>query len=92
MRTKTGGGSEERIRLIAYCPMASGSDPPFRPEFPHLEDDLSYFARRLSHEMVAASQAQHPNARRAHVEMAKQYEDRVRALASRTQTSLRLVG
>ena len=57
-----------------------------------LEDDLSYFTRRLSEERTAAAGARHPDARHAHLEMAKRYEDRVRVIASRKQASLQLVG
>jgi hypothetical protein len=45
-----------------------------------METDVAYFRRRASEEHVAATAAGHPQARRAHVDMAKRYENLARAI------------
>ena len=40
-----------------------------------LESDATYFGRRANEELLAASKAEHPNARLAHLEMAARYDD-----------------
>jgi hypothetical protein len=51
----------------------------------HMESDFIYFRQRAAEERTAALQTRNRFARRAHVEMADQYEDRVRAIAVRQQ-------
>lgn len=46
-----------------------------------MQSDLSYYRRRASEERTAALQSRHLGVRRAHVEMAKRYEERVRRLS-----------
>jgi hypothetical protein len=50
-----------------------------------MESDFIYFRQRAAEERTAALQTRNRFARRAHVEMADQYEDRVRAIAVRQQ-------
>ena len=45
-------------------------------EFDRLEDERTYFARRASQEVSAAVQARHPDARRAHLTLARNYDAR----------------
>lgn len=45
-----------------------------------MESDLAYFRRRASEERTASLQARHPEARRAHIQLAERYEDLVRAM------------
>lgn len=47
-----------------------------------LTSDLSYYRRRASEERTAALNSRDPRVRRAHVEMAERYEDRVRGMAA----------
>ena len=47
-----------------------------------MEGNLSYYRKRASEERTAALQSRHPKARRAHLEMAQQYDERVRFLAA----------
>ena len=51
-----------------------------------MSNDLSYFRKRASEERTAALNARDPRARKAHVEMAERYEDRVRAMAAHHET------
>jgi len=53
---------------------------------PPVSNDLSYFRKRASEERTAALNARDPRARKAHVEMAERYEDRVRAMAAHHET------
>lgn len=48
-----------------------------------MDSDVAYFAGRASEERTAALEAQLPEARKAHLELAERYEDLVRAIASR---------
>jgi hypothetical protein len=45
-----------------------------------LESDATYFGRRANEELFAASKAEHPNARLAHLELAARYDDLARGL------------
>lgn len=45
-------------------------------EFDRLENEQTYFARRASQEVTAAVHARHPNARRAHLTLARTYDAR----------------
>ena len=47
-----------------------------------MNGDAEYFRRRALEEKVAGLQAAHPNAREAHLRMARQYERFASALAS----------
>jgi hypothetical protein len=47
-----------------------------------LESDYRYFARRAAIEAAAAMRAVTPAARERRLQLAKSYEDRLRALAS----------
>jgi hypothetical protein len=40
-----------------------------------METDLEYFRRRASEEYLSYANAEHPEARRAHLALAKRYED-----------------
>lgn len=46
-------------------------------------DDAIYFARRAAQELTAATEAEHPKAREAHLRMARHYQDLVNAGALR---------
>lgn len=48
-----------------------------------MESDLAYLRRRASEERTAGLAARHPEARKAHTEMAERFEDLVRAIAVR---------
>ena len=54
-------------------------------EFDRLEDEQTYFARRASQEVSAAVLARHPNARRAHLTLARNYDARSHGRLSATQ-------
>ena len=47
-----------------------------------METDVAYFSRRASEERAAATQAAHPAARQAHLEMARRYEEMASAIGS----------
>jgi hypothetical protein len=49
---------------------------------PPVSSDLSYFRKRASEERTAALNARDPRVRKAHLEMAERYEDRVRGMAA----------
>ena len=49
---------------------------------PPVPNDLSYFRKRASEERTAALNAPDARVRKAHVEMAERYEDRVRGMAA----------
>lgn len=53
-----------------------------------MEADLVYFNRRVAEEKAAAEQAEHPNARQAHLDLAERYADLANALAGASQVSL----
>ena len=48
-----------------------------------MEGDGIYFGRRAGEERSAAMKARHPQARKAHLEMADRYADLATAIASR---------
>jgi len=48
-----------------------------------MEGDVVYFGRRANEERIAAMKAPHPQARKAHLEMAERYADLATAIASR---------
>lgn len=50
-----------------------------------VETDAVYFLNRASEERTAALHARFADARQRHLELAQQYEDRVRAIADREQ-------
>ena len=54
-------------------------------EFERLEHEQTYFARRASQEVSAAVHARHPNARRAHLTLARSYDARSHSRASEAQ-------
>lgn len=45
-----------------------------------MESDAAFFSRRAREEKLAASRADHPRARRAHLEMSARYTDLARAI------------
>lgn len=47
-----------------------------------MTSDLSYYRRRASEERTAALNSRDPRVRRAHLEMAERYEERVRGMAA----------
>jgi hypothetical protein len=47
------------------------------------EGDGIYFGRRASEERVAAMKSPHPQARKAHLEMANRYDDLATAISER---------
>ena len=49
-----------------------------------MEHDVAYFSRRASEERAAATQAQHPNARQAHLELANRYQEMATAIAGKS--------
>lgn len=56
---------------------------------PRLQTDVVYFLNRASEERTAALHARYGHARQKHLELAEQYEKRVRAIASRDQRTAR---
>ena len=56
-----------------------------------MEADFVYFNRRAAEEKAAASCAEHPNARQAHLDLARRYQDLADAIAGAEQPpSLRI--
>lgn len=47
-----------------------------------MEADFNYFSRRAQEERIAAMQAPHPSARRAHLDMAERYDELATAIES----------
>ena len=47
-----------------------------------MEGDVSYFSRRAHEERSAAMQSANPNARRSHLDMARRYDELVKAIES----------
>lgn len=47
-----------------------------------MEQDVAYFSRRASEERAAASLAEHPNAKQAHLELAERYQEMAAAIDS----------
>lgn len=57
-----------------------------------MESDADYFSRRAAEEREAGLKAAHPNARRAHLELAEAYEHRARAIrANERRATVHLV-
>ena len=50
-----------------------------------MEADFIYFSRRAQEEREAAMRNPHPDARRAHIDMARRYDDLARAIEVRHQ-------
>ena len=50
-----------------------------------MEGDGIYFGRRANEERIAAMNAPHPQARKAHLDMADRYDDLAVAIAERDQ-------
>lgn len=48
-----------------------------------MESDVDYFCRRVAEETAAASKADHPTARQAHLNMAERYRDLADAIRDR---------
>jgi hypothetical protein len=58
-----------------------------------MNEDRAYYVRRVAEERAAAIRAEHPNARAAHLEMARLYDERLSAMADGAgPASIRLVG
>ena len=52
-----------------------------------MEAESLYLNRRASEERLAAKQAVHPKARKAHLDLAERYETRLRATKAETRQS-----
>jgi hypothetical protein len=52
-----------------------------------MEAESRYLDRRASEERLAAKQAVHPKARKAHLDLAERYENRLRAAKAETNRS-----
>lgn len=50
-----------------------------------MPNDLSYFLKRASDERTAALHARDARARKAHLEMAERYEERVREITAKQE-------
>lgn len=48
-----------------------------------MESDAAFFTRRAREERFAATKAEHPNARKVHLEMAARYADLASAIEGR---------
>lgn len=48
-----------------------------------MESDAAFFTRRAREERLAATRADHPQARKAHLQMAARYTDLARAIEGR---------
>jgi hypothetical protein len=48
-----------------------------------MESDVAYFVRRAGEEREAAMKAAHLNARQAHLEMARRYDDLAQSITAR---------
>ncbi len=55
-----------------------------------MESDASYFSRRALEEHLAALKADHPNARRAHRELAARYDDLARPILEQASPADRI--
>lgn len=53
-----------------------------------MENDAAYFARRAGEERVAALKCTNQHARRTHLDMAKRYDELVRANGSRMKADI----
>lgn len=53
-----------------------------------MQANLSYFLKRASEERTAALNVRNPSVRRAHIELAECYEERVRDLAAHRKPRL----
>jgi len=49
-----------------------------------MHEDLRYYARRASEERLAAMRSEHLNARAAHIELSRRYQELVDAFSRRT--------
>lgn len=47
-----------------------------------MEQDVAYFSRRAAEERTAASNAEHPNAKQAHLDLAERYQEMAAAIDS----------
>jgi hypothetical protein len=52
-----------------------------------METDLAYFRRRASEEYLGHANADHPTAKKKHLEMAKRYEDLARSIEKEADDS-----
>jgi hypothetical protein len=50
-----------------------------------MANDLSYFLKRASDERTSALHARDPRVRKAHLEMAERYEERVREITAKQE-------
>lgn len=53
-----------------------------------MESDSAFFTRRAREEMLAASKADHPRAREAHLQLAARYSDLARAIDGAPDTDV----
>ena len=53
-----------------------------------MQSDAIYFGNRAAEEFIAAAEAQRPEARRAHLELAARYQDLARHIALQDQLVL----
>ena len=53
-----------------------------------MQSDASYFGNRAAEEFIAGAEAKHPEARRAHLELAVRYNDLARHIALQDQLVL----
>jgi hypothetical protein len=53
-----------------------------------MQSDASYFGTRAAEEFIAGAEAKHPEARRAHLELAVRYNDLARHIALQDQLVL----
>jgi hypothetical protein len=50
-----------------------------------MQSDAKYFANRAAEEFIAGAEAKHPEARRAHLELAVRYDDLARHITLQDQ-------
>ena len=53
-----------------------------------MQSDANYFGNRAAEEFIAGAEAKHPEARRAHLELAVRYNDLARHIALQDQLVL----
>jgi hypothetical protein len=51
-----------------------------------MESDAAFFTRRAREERFAATKAEHPQARKAHLQMAARYADLARAIQGKPES------
>jgi hypothetical protein len=79
LRQVTTANRGGRAAVVEQCGWFSERNKGGKP----MGDDAIYFARRAAQELTAATEAEHPKAREAHLQMARHYRDLISTGAMR---------